>query len=218
MFILYALVIGLAVGLLLGGRLDRLGNVHLRWPWLALAGLIVQVILFAPSVGERFGPVAPAIYVGSTAAVFVFVLRNLSLPGFVLIALGAASNLLAIIANGGYMPASREALQALGWHAAKGYSNSREIADPAFWPLTDIFALPPWLPLANIFSVGDVLVALGVAVAVVSVVRSPTVPRWDVLGGLGALRRSGLRPRGASRKLDRMAQDQWPIGTGGPRN
>ena len=30
-------------------------------------------------------------------------------------------------------------------------------AEPALGPLTDRFALPAWLPLANVFSVGDVL-------------------------------------------------------------
>jgi len=40
------------------------------------------------------------------------------------------------------------------------------LADPAFAPLTDIFALPDWLPFANVFSIGDVLIAIGVAIVV----------------------------------------------------
>ncbi len=35
---------------------------------------------------------------------------------------------------------------------------------PALWILTDIFALPPPMPFANVFSIGDVLIAIGVAV------------------------------------------------------
>ena len=43
-----------------------------------------------------------------------------------------------------------------------GYSNSALIPHPVLAPLTDTFALPTWLPFANIFSVGDLLIGLGV--------------------------------------------------------
>ena len=39
----------------------------------------------------------------------------------------------------------------------------RRARHPALQPLTDIFAVPAWVPLANVFSVGDVLIAVGVA-------------------------------------------------------
>jgi hypothetical protein len=52
-----------------------------------------------------------------------------------------------------------------------GPTNSALVAHPALEPLTDIFATPAWLPLANIFSVGDVLIAIGVAVAIVAGMR-----------------------------------------------
>lgn len=178
MFILYALVIGIVAGLLLGGRLDRLAQLQVRWPWVALVGLFVQIVLFLPGIGERLGPAAPAVYVASTLAVFLFVARNVRLAGFPLIALGAASNLLAIVANGGYMPASPAALRSLGERAVRGYSNSRELENPALAPLTDIFALPSWLPLANVFSVGDVLIGLGVAIAIAAAMREPGAPGW----------------------------------------
>jgi uncharacterized protein DUF5317 len=87
------------------------------------------------------------------------------------VALGAASNLAAIVANGGYMPAGRGALEALGKTDPTIYSNSASIEHPALEPLTDIFALPAWLPSANIFSIGDVLIAMGVAVVIVAAMR-----------------------------------------------
>ena len=71
-------------------------------------------------------------------------------------AAGAASNLLAIVANGGYMPVSPGAAAVLGAHSPSAYSNSIQLPDPVLAPLTDIFALPPWVPFANVFSVGDV--------------------------------------------------------------
>ena len=49
MFILYAIPIGIVAGYVLGGRLDRLGDIRFRWGWLAIAGLMAQVILFSAS-------------------------------------------------------------------------------------------------------------------------------------------------------------------------
>ena len=166
MFILYAIPIGIVGGYLLGGRLDRLGDLRFRWAWLAVAGLVVQVALFSPLLAPVVGDLGPAVYVLSTAAVFVAVLRNWRIPGLAVVALGAACNLLAIAANGGVMPASPEAVAALGMGAAEGFSNSVVMTDPALRPLTDIFALPVWVPAANVFSIGDVLIGAGVAMAV----------------------------------------------------
>lgn len=166
MFILYAIPIGIVAGYLLGGRLERLGDIRFAWGWLAIGGLLAQVILFSGPVSDTVGELGPALYVASTAAVLVAVLRNWRIPGLALVALGAASNLAAIVANGGVMPASPEAAAALEAQAGPGFSNSVVMADPALRPLTDIFVLPGWVPFANVFSVGDVLIGVGVAVVI----------------------------------------------------
>ncbi len=114
MFILYAIPLGIVLGLLLGGRPAGLAALQFRWPWLIVAGLLVQVVLFTDAVAARVGDLGPAIYVASTAAVFAGVLRNVRVPGMALIALGALSNLTAIVANGGYMPAGAAAMATLG--------------------------------------------------------------------------------------------------------
>ena len=173
MFMLYSLVVGIALGLVLGGRLDGLARLQLRWPWLLVGGLLVQVVLFTDQVAAVVGDLGAPIYVGSTFGVFLGVLRNVATPGIPVVALGAASNLAAIVANGGYMPAAASALAALGKSEATIYSNSAVVAHPALEPLTDIFALPAWIPFANIFSVGDVLIAAGTAWVIVAAMRRP---------------------------------------------
>lgn len=176
MFILYAIPIGIVAGYLLGGRLERLGDVRFAWGWLAIGGLFAQVILFSGPVAEAVGELGPALYVASTAAVLLAVLRNWRIPGLVLVALGAASNLAAIAANGGVMPASPEAAAALEAQAGPGFSNSVVMADPALRPLTDIFVLPGWVPFANVFSVGDMLIGVGVAVVIALGMRRRGAP------------------------------------------
>ena len=202
MFILYAVLGGLIVGLLSGGSPARLGDLRLAWAPVIALGMAAQVVLFLTPVGNALGPVAPIIYVASNVAVLAAVARNLAIPGFAFVLAGGASNLIAICANGGYMPANPGALAALGRGLPEGYTNSRVggIGEQVtLWPLTDLFAMPAWLPAANIFSVGDLLIGIGAAVAVVAAMhgRGPLRPRQpaatqDGTGLTGA-------PGGASR-------------------
>lgn len=115
-------------------------------------------------------------YVISTAVVLAVVVCNIRLTGLPLVALGASSNLAAIVANGGYMPSDPAALALAGITLSDGPSNSIVSDNPALRPLTDLLALPAGVPLANVFSVGDVLIALGVMVAIAAAMRAPLTP------------------------------------------
>jgi hypothetical protein len=158
MFILYAFVIAVPLGFLLGGRAVGLADLQLRWPWVMTLGLGVQVVLFSSliPVADDWGPL---VYVASTAVVVAAIAVNRRITGMPIVALGAMSNLVAIVANGGYMPADPGAMASLGRHSIGGYSNSALLVDPALKPLTDVFALPTWLPLTNVFGVAVVIIA-----------------------------------------------------------
>ena len=92
----------------------------------------------------------------------------MGMPGFAFVGLGAGLNLLAITANGGYMPSSPGAWLALNGVAAlptSAYTNSVLAGSTTAFPyLGDILVLPRPLPLANVFSIGDVLIGVGGAV------------------------------------------------------
>ena len=182
MFILYGVLIGLVLGVLAGGRAAGLAALRIRYGGLMIAGLIVQIILFSPFAAARIGDLGPPIYVGSTIAVAGAILANLRIPGMAIVSLGAISNLAAIVANGGYMPADPRAMAALGMAEPTTYSNSSVVTDPALWPLTDIFALPAWLPWSNVFSVGDVIIVVGVAVVIAVAMRRPAEPEATAAG------------------------------------
>lgn len=166
MFVLYALPVGVLAGWLAGGRLASLGNVSIRWAPVALMGLLAQVALFSTPLTDHVGSLGAPLYVATSLLVLLVVLRNLAIPGLAVMALGAALNLAAIVANGGYMPVSDAAVAALGKTLHAGYSNSVMLGHPHLAPLTDIFAMPAWLPFPNIFSVGDVLIGVGLAWAI----------------------------------------------------
>ncbi|HUP99436.1 MAG TPA: DUF5317 family protein, partial [Aeromicrobium sp.] len=93
-----------------------------------------------------------------------------------LITLGALANFIVIIANGGQMPASPDAFATLNGVAAvptTDFSNS-VLAGPgtAFPFLGDNFVLPRPVPLANVFSIGDVLIGMGGAWFIVAAMHS----------------------------------------------
>jgi hypothetical protein len=180
-FILYALLAGLVLGFVAGGRLDGLATLSFRWSWLAIAGLGTQLVLFAGPLAERVGAAGPVVYVASMAAVAGFLVGNLRLPGVVVIAVGAAFNFAAILANGGVMPASASALAAAGIDITEGFTNSREVAAPVLLPLGDVFGLPSWMPFSNVFSIGDVLIGAGVMIAVVVAMRRPLRPETSAV-------------------------------------
>jgi hypothetical protein len=201
MFVLYAVLIGVVLGVLLGGDAARLTQVSFHWKLVVFVALIFQVVLFAPFVADRIGDLGPLLYIGSTAAVLATVIRNARITGLPVVVLGALSNLAAIVANGGYMPASAAAMTSLGKTPPEGYSNSALLLHPALAPLTDIFALPRWVPFANVFSVGDVLIAVGVVWAIVATMRSGS---FAPASGINArLLRRGMRAAagGARRHL-----------------
>ena len=177
MFILYALFAGLLIGAVVGGRPSGLADLQFRWAGLMLAGLLIQVVLFSDQVTSWIGAAGPPIYVVSTAMVVAAVVANRAIVGMPVVAVGAISNLVAIMANGGFMPADPSALQTLGKLPANVYSNSALVPNPALAPLTDIFALPTWLPFTNVFSVGDALIGLGVIIVVVAAMRRKPVSR-----------------------------------------
>lgn len=171
MFILYSVLAGLVAGVLLGGRIEGLAGLRIRWAAAVLAGMVVQVILFTDVVAVRVGELGPVIYVASTALVVAAVARNLRIAGMPIVLAGALMNLAAILANGGYMPAAASAMGEVGMALPSGYTNSSLVAEPALWFLTDIFALPAWMPFANVFSAGDVVIGAGIVTVIVAAMR-----------------------------------------------
>jgi hypothetical protein len=169
------LVAGLVLAPLVGGRLSALGDLRLRLVGAFYAAIALQLVAFPFAAlpwrtSDRAGVV---LWLCSYGVLAVGAAANLRLTGMGLVLVGMLSNLAAILANGGSMPADPAALASLGLTAG-GATNSVVVADPALRPLTDIFAMPAWLPLANVFSIGDVLIGAGIAIAIaVSMRRRP---------------------------------------------
>ena len=152
---------------LFGGRLRALAGLRFRAPSLLLGALILQLLVIELLPGAPRA-VAAATHLVSYGLAGAFLWVNRRLPGLWLIGFGGAANATAIAANGGVMPASIPALRTAGHSLQAGaerFVNSAALPRPRLLFLGDVFAIPESWPLSNVFSVGDVCIALGAGYA-----------------------------------------------------
>lgn len=158
--------------LLPGSDLRRLGRLRWRHTWLVWLALADQVLVISV-LPDSQGPSAAA-HLGSYVLAGLFVLLNHRSVGTLVIGAGGLLNLIAIAANGGVMPASPDALEASGWRPSSGhFANSVAVEHPRLGFLGDVFATPSWLPVHSVFSIGDVVIVVGVALFLRETCRTP---------------------------------------------
>ncbi|MBI5876941.1 MAG: DUF5317 domain-containing protein [Chloroflexi bacterium] len=148
-----------------GGRLIRLAEVNLRWFPLLFVPLGLQLLIYTPLADRLALPdwMIRSTYLVSMLVAAVVVARNARLPGFALLLGGLLCNLAVIAANGGFMPVSESARALAGLPPITGSHNNVILMTEftPLWFLGDLFPIPRVVPLANVFSIGDVLIALG---------------------------------------------------------
>lgn len=181
---LLAAALGLAVGLLRGGSLERLAALPIRWPWVAALAWVAQVVLFTSPLAPLLEPVAPLVHGASLAVLAVVMVANRHLPGLALFGAGLLLNALVFATNGGFMPVSETALRAAG--SDESVATLREggrvqktflmASDTPLWFLADVI---PVRPFGKVYSIGDVVAAGGVLAL--------------VAGGMGTRRVAGAR-------------------------
>jgi Family of unknown function (DUF5317) len=167
LIIVFACLVVIALeAVFLRGRLKKLAGLRFRRIYLVWLALLDQVLVISILPGGHHLVLDIANLLSYLAAA-AFVWSNRRIPGFLLLAAGGALNLVAIGANGGTMPASASALAASGWHPAPGhFVNSGVVTHPKLSFLGDIFATPHWMPFHDVFSVGDIVIVLAVAILV----------------------------------------------------
>ncbi len=133
-----------------------------KWPWLVWAVLIFQAVVLEVPMPDG---VAPVLHIGTYAAAIAFLWLNRKVNGAWWVAAGAACNGLVIALNGGTLPARPEAVAAAGNDQEMAFANAGVVENPVLPWLGDAFAWPEPMPLANTFSIGDVLIVAGVAIA-----------------------------------------------------
>lgn len=178
--LLMGIAVGLVLGLLLGGRLSALINVHLRF---ALLIGVAVLLRFGTQIAIGQG-IEPAdtlrlpLYAASFGTLTGALWLNRRSPGLLIVMVGVAFNAMAIVVNGGWMPVYEPALAVAGLPLTD-ISGSYHVVLPAelgieflrmAGPLGDIIPFPfPLLP--NVVSLGDVLISLGLGWFVFATLR-----------------------------------------------
>jgi hypothetical protein len=155
---LASVVVAAIIGLVVGGSFRGFPDAEIRSWWLAIAGLLLQVIP-APS------DLAYVPLVVSFVVLLIFVGLNIGTPGFILLLVGVGLNLLVISSNLG-MPVTRDALRTAGLEgstAALESDTKHRLATEhtVLRPLGDAIGVPP--PIAQVVSPGDLCMYVGLA-------------------------------------------------------
>lgn len=183
--------VAVVVALCRRGSLAALAALRLRRSWMLPVALGLQVLVVTVAPGLPHG-ITSSVHLLSYALAGAFLALNLRLPGMSLVALGAGANAITIALNGGVLPASAAALSAAGWRTdGSDFANSAPLTSPRLAFLGDNYVSPAWLPLRNVFSIGDVVIAFGLVVLVLAATRHK--PRHRVAES-GLLRTRHLSP------------------------
>jgi hypothetical protein len=172
MILLFAVFFSLLVALIRGGKLGNLQTLPFRYGWVALLAFALQLVLMRYPLPATEGMLGTRtlLLLGSYGLLVGVVWANRGLPGLYLLGAGLLLNLAVMVANGGFMPVTPEALQqaglthlALGAEAGSRVAAAKDIilprVDTHLWVLSDIFILAP--PVGTAFSLGDLFLALG---------------------------------------------------------
>jgi hypothetical protein len=189
-----------------GGDLRRLGTVRVRLAPIAAAALAIQITITEVWTTGNSG-LHGILLLASYVLGGVFAAANISIPGIAIIALGGALNMTAIAANAGVMPASHWAIVHSGLTLARGYSNSAPVAHPHLQWLGDVIPVPAG-PLANVLSVGDLLIFTGLLFLLHRSCRRRATDTGSPLPpGAQPARRSALSTRRATADHDQQPSD-----------
>lgn len=159
------------------GSLAGLERLRIAWWPLGLGSLALQLVIHNVPFNQQAWALVwgPPLWVICLVATLAMLLRNALRPGLTrlawqLAALGIGLNLLVVVANGGFMPQSASArLEVRGAtlpadaNVAELYNVTPISSDTRLAWLGDVIAEPRWLPKANVVSVGDVVLSLGMA-------------------------------------------------------
>ena len=175
MILLSALILGLLVGL----GWSRWRNQPYQAPtfksiWLIPVAFLPQLIVaYLPATHQLFPDWLAASSLSFSFFLFLaFVWLNRRLPGMPVLMIGLGLNLIVMLANGGWMPISPQTASHLaGGDFVQPLSIGSRFGqkDILLLPqdmhlefLGDRFLLPDWFPYKVAFSLGDILIALGV--------------------------------------------------------
>ncbi len=169
MFLALPVAAGIVLALLTGGDIRRFASLRFRHLELFYLAAAIQVLAFPfPFLPwQTSDGVARVLWLISYGLLVCGAIVNRRVTGVPVIAAGMASNIAAVVANGGHMPALPQALRAAGLGLRVHYNSSVSATPHLPW-LVDRWAVPRFIHVGNVFSVGDLVIAVGALVLVLA--------------------------------------------------
>ncbi len=172
---LEAVLLGLIVGRLRGGRSLNIGSFEFKGWVLIVIGFLLQMLPMLLGRMSWMTHNGHTIAFATLILVFFIVMLNGKKRGFWLVALGAFLNILAMASHGLKMPVSLSALRGMGHQElVESLSNSAVLNYTGLERLTQwndylgkVIALPSGYPLAQVISLGDILMSVGLFLFIV---------------------------------------------------
>jgi hypothetical protein len=186
MYVIVAIAAGVIAGLLMGGRFRHLSARSFRWAWLLVIGIGLQIALGLLALSSTSAYVA---LLASYAALAAFAVRNLTLRGMGVVAIGLALNLAPIAVNRS-MPVKAEAI--VRAHVATRaelatfhFSGKWHLAGPRDHLLVLSDIVPDWV-FHEVLSFGDIVMAVGIAALLANMLR-PTRRTAAAVGSVASV-------------------------------
>ncbi len=171
MLVLIPLLLGLVIGVAAGGKVGNLAYLRFHWPWFVLVVLVVREAVVIRPLNRIDG--VQYVYTAAFAGLVAWTAWNIKrLPGVWVVTVGAAMNLIVILANGGRMPVA-PVLAGLGGLVQRGHIGQYVLMGPS----TNLNWLADWIgfpwPFGSAYSPGDLVTAVGIGITVLLAVARP---------------------------------------------
>ncbi|WP_130805957.1 DUF5317 domain-containing protein [Senegalia massiliensis] len=180
------LLLAVIVGYMKGGKFTRIKNLNFKKLSPIIIALVVQylVLIFSDKDLKVIGNYVEEIYLVSFILIFIGVIININIPSLWIVFVGSISNFIVFAMNGMKIPVSLDALKIAGMNSTiKLMENGQyklydAIANGTNYEiLGKVITIDNILPLAGVFSVGDILITMGLFVFIESSMNDKKLDR-----------------------------------------
>jgi len=176
-------IVAVAIALMRGGHIGNLSNLPLRKIGWFISAFLLQILLRLLSgrvVTVKYGPL---IHIISYVFIVIGLWYNWKVREVKIIGIGVLLNFIVIVANGGRMPVliNTPNLKSISLRELAALANgsnpihSLYNKSTRFGFLSDIFSLPAFFLYPVIFSIGDLILSVGVFILIQRVMLAPKI-------------------------------------------
>jgi len=174
---LEAAIVSFVIAILRGALANKSELIIIKCWYLFILGLLTQLLpdIFAlfqlDFVAEKLKAHFNYLHLISYLFILATLLINIKLHSIKLILAGTLMNIMVIFSNSSFMPVSKQAILSINpskviTSVQLDYKHILIDSKTNLTLFADIIAVPSWYPVKQVFSIGDIFIALGVFVLI----------------------------------------------------